>query len=130
MAVDFGAGDLGGIVPKHREERHVVEIQACFEFSAKTPVALCHNTEAALQGSQRASLHGDGEKGFAAIQDHFIGVDPKTNIISLNQVCAVAGLGGNPFRDGSFDYYISEPIRANDAKGVGPFMLAALELDK
>jgi unsaturated rhamnogalacturonyl hydrolase len=77
-----------------------------------------------------ASYRVYAEKGFAAIQDHFIGVDPKTNIISLNQVCAVAGLGGNPFRDGSFDYYISEPIRANDAKGVGPFMLAALELDK
>ncbi|MEC8786145.1 MAG: glycosyl hydrolase family 88, partial [Pseudomonadota bacterium] len=49
---------------------------------------------------------------------------------SLEQVCAVAGLGGNPYRDGSFDYYMSEPIRANDAKGVGPFILAAHYLNK
>ena len=77
-----------------------------------------------------ASYRVYAEKGFAAIQDHFIGVDAKTNAISLNKICAVAGLGGNPFRDGSFDYYMSEPIRANDAKGVGTFMLAALELDK
>ena len=36
----------------------------------------------------------------------------------------------NPYRDGSFDYYMSEPIRANDAKGVGPFILAAHYLNK
>lgn len=77
-----------------------------------------------------ASYRTYAEKGFAAIQDHFISVDPKTNAITLNQVCAVAGLGGNPFRDGSFDYYISERIQPNDPKGVGPFILAALELDK
>ncbi|MCY7297192.1 glycoside hydrolase family 88/105 protein [Alteromonas sp. a30] len=70
------------------------------------------------------------EKGFAAMQDQMISVDPKNNVISLNQVCAVAGLGGNPYRDGSYEYYLGEPIRPNDAKGVGPFMLAALELDK
>lgn len=70
------------------------------------------------------------ERGFAGLVDQMISVDPTTNVISLNQVCAVAGLGGNPYRDGSFDYYLSEPIRPNDAKGVGPFILAALELDK
>jgi hypothetical protein len=32
-------------------------------------------------------------------------------------------------RDGSFDYYISEPIRDNDAKGVGPFIWASLEME-
>lgn len=70
------------------------------------------------------------EKGFAGLLDQMISVDPETNVISLEQVCAVAGLGGNPYRDGSFDYYMSEPIRANDAKGVGPFILAAHYLNK
>ena len=70
------------------------------------------------------------EKGFAGLLDQMISVNPETNVISLEQVCAVAGLGGNPYRDGSFDYYISEPIRANDAKGVGPFILAAHYLNK
>ena len=37
--------------------------------------------------------------------------------------------GGRP-RDGSFDYYVSEPIVENDLKGVGPFILAGLEVQK
>ena len=51
---------------------------------------------------------------------------------SLTQCCSVAGLGGSPgnskMRDGSFDYYVSEPIVNNDLKGVGPFILAGIEL--
>ncbi len=48
--------------------------------------------------------------------------------ISLTKVCAVAGLGGNPYRSGSYRYYIGEPVRDNDPKGVGPFILASLEI--
>ena len=76
------------------------------------------------------SYRAHAERGFAGLVDQMISVDPATNVITLNQVCAVAGLGGNPYRDGSFEYYMSEPIRPNDAKGVGPFILAALELGK
>lgn len=36
----------------------------------------------------------------------------------------------NKRRDGSFEYYISEPIRDNDGKGVGPFIWASLEMEK
>jgi unsaturated rhamnogalacturonyl hydrolase len=50
--------------------------------------------------------------------------------ISLTKCCSVAGLGGNPYRDGSYEYYISEPVRDNDPKGVGPFILASLEYSK
>jgi len=49
---------------------------------------------------------------------------------SLTGVCKVAGLGGNPPRDGSYEYYVSEPVVADDYKGVGPFILAALELNR
>jgi unsaturated rhamnogalacturonyl hydrolase len=49
--------------------------------------------------------------------------------ISLTRCCAVAGLGGNPYRDGSYDYYIHEPVRDNDPKGVGPFIMAGLEMN-
>lgn len=49
--------------------------------------------------------------------------------VSLKGVCKVAGLGGTPYRDGSFEYYISEPIAINDYKGVGPFILAGIELE-
>lgn len=50
--------------------------------------------------------------------------------ISLNQVCGVAGLGGNPYRDGSYEYYINEIIRSNDPKGVGPYILLCMEMEK
>lgn len=49
---------------------------------------------------------------------------------SLTRCCAVAGLGGNPYRSGTFDYYVNETIRDNDPKGIGPFIMAALELGK
>lgn len=53
-----------------------------------------------------------------------------TGYINLYNICRSAGLGGTPYRDGSFEYYISEPKRMNDIKGYGPFIIAALELDK
>lgn len=49
-------------------------------------------------------------------------------LFSLGSICQVAGLGGKPYRDGSYQYYISEPVVADDYKGVAPFVLAGLEL--
>ena len=50
--------------------------------------------------------------------------------ISLTQCCSVAGLGGTPYRSGTFDYYVHEPVRDNDPKGVGPFIMASIEIEK
>lgn len=50
--------------------------------------------------------------------------------LTLENVCGGAGLGGNPYRDGSFEYYVSEPIVPNDCKGVAAFIDAALELGR
>jgi unsaturated rhamnogalacturonyl hydrolase len=47
----------------------------------------------------------------------------------LEGTCSVAGLGGSPYRDGSFEYYVKEPVRVDDFKGVGPFILASIEYD-
>ena len=46
--------------------------------------------------------------------------------LQLTGICSVAGLGpeSNPKRDGSVAYYLSEPVVADDSKGVGPFMMA------
>jgi unsaturated rhamnogalacturonyl hydrolase len=41
----------------------------------------------------------------------------------------VAGLGGNPYRDGSYEYYLSEKVVTNDPKGVGAFLLASVEME-
>ncbi len=50
--------------------------------------------------------------------------------LTLTKCCAVAGLGGNPYRDGSYEYYINERIRDNDAKATGPFIMGCIELGK
>ena len=48
---------------------------------------------------------------------------------TLSNICITAGLGpgSNPYRDGSISYYLAEPVGSNDAKGVGPFIMAYLE---
>ena len=84
------------------------------------------------------SYRDAGVKAYQGIINEFIKVnDDKT--ISLTQCCAVSGLGPGPGpyvkkpnfkRDGSFDYYMSEPIRDNDAKGIGPFLWASLEMER
>ncbi|MCU0502951.1 MAG: glycoside hydrolase family 88 protein, partial [Anaerolineae bacterium] len=58
----------------------------------------------------------------------FIVVDEQ-GMVSLTNVCSVGGLGGNPYRDGSFAYYIGEPVVVNDYKGVGSFILASSEIE-
>ena len=68
-------------------------------------------------------------KGYQGMLKHFIKENPD-GTISLTDVCAVAGLGGDPYRDGTYEYYINEPVRDNDPKGVGPFILASLEMNK
>ena len=85
-----------------------------------------------------------GVKAYEGIIKNFIRVNPDTTI-SLTNCCAVAGLGPgvseavkkaapnvkeNKRRDGSYEYYLSEPVRDNDAKGVGPFIWASLEFEK
>lgn len=69
--------------------------------------------------------------GFAGILKQFV-IENQDKTISITKCCAVAGLGGkNPQdRDGSFEYYLSEPIINNDAKAVGPFIMAGIELQE
>ncbi|WP_053976693.1 glycoside hydrolase family 88/105 protein [Mangrovimonas xylaniphaga] len=69
------------------------------------------------------------QKGFQGVLNTFVTVEAD-GMVNLNKCCAVAGLGGNPYRDGTFEYYIGEKIRANDPKGTGPFIMAALELNQ
>ncbi|MDR0692813.1 MAG: glycoside hydrolase family 88 protein [Prevotellaceae bacterium] len=67
-------------------------------------------------------------KAYEGILNTFVKTD-ESGAVHLTQCCAVAGLGGDPYRDGSYDYYMNEPVRSNDAKGVGPFIMASLWYD-
>jgi len=90
-----------------------------------------------------------GIKAYKGMIQNFIKVNADKTI-SLTNCCSVAGLGPaatpeveaalkmvnpkgtvkeNKRRDGSFNYYLSEEIRDNDAKGVGPFIWASLEME-
>jgi unsaturated rhamnogalacturonyl hydrolase len=68
------------------------------------------------------------EKGYKGILREFVEVTADGQV-HLHKGCEVAGLGGNPYRDGSYEYYINERIRTNDPKAVGPFILASLEYE-
>ncbi len=72
-------------------------------------------------------------KGYAGLVHEFIKSNPD-GTVRLTRVCQSVGLGytmanGRP-RDGSFDYYVSEPIVDNDPKGTGPFILAGIEVER
>ena len=67
-----------------------------------------------------------GEKAFNGICERYLTTEEGN--MSLDGICLVAGLGGKEMRDGSYDYYMSEPVVKDDAKGVGPFLLAYTEM--
>lgn len=72
----------------------------------------------------------NAEQSYAGLLAEFISIDNTTKRISITSACEVAGLGGKPYRDGSYSYYLSENVRANDPKAVGPFILASLILGR
>ena len=99
--------------------------------------------KAARKGYVGEEYRKAGICAYEGIIDNFIHVN-NDKTISLTRCCAVAGLGPgvskkvlkaapyvkeNLKRDGSYEYYLSEPIRDNDAKGVGPFIWASLEME-
>ena len=68
------------------------------------------------------------KRGYEGILKEFLEKEGD-GTLSLNKTVSVGGLGGNPYRDGSFEYYMSEPLRKNDLKGVGPFIFASIEME-
>jgi unsaturated rhamnogalacturonyl hydrolase len=56
--------------------------------------------------------------------------EDKNGLLTMHNICGGCGLGGNPYRDGSYKYYITEKQVDNDPKGVAPFIIAAIELGR
>lgn len=69
-----------------------------------------------------------GKKTFEGIQNRFLKI--RDGMVGLENICLVAGLGpeNNRRRDGSYEYYISEPVVSDDAKGAAPFVLCYTEI--
>src|SRR5262249_41671130 len=83
------------------------------------------------KGVNRGFLSGDFVGPLSKAYQGIVGRLIKTGDderISLTRCCSVAGLGFG--RDGSYEYYLREPVVDNDLKGVGPFILAGIELQR
>lgn len=84
--------------------------------------------KAVRKGYLEESYLDSANKAYAGIINTFI-KENKDSSISLTNCCSGAGLGGNPYRDGSFEYYVNEEIIENDPKGTGPFIWASIEYE-
>ena len=109
------------VVDKGRDEGNYIETSCSLMF-----------IYAFANGSNNGYLDGNyykiAEESFKSLQNNFI--TDKNGVLSLTNICAGAGLGGSPYRDGSYNYYIHELKRINDFKGYGPLLLASIELEK
>ena len=81
------------------------------------------------QGYLPASYLKVARKGYRGIVDRFVETDAG-GLVSLKGIVSVAGLGGSPYRDGSYQYYLSEKVVADDPKGVGAFLMASSEIER
>jgi unsaturated rhamnogalacturonyl hydrolase len=68
-------------------------------------------------------------RGWEGIQKQFVATGADGQMV-LNGTVKVGGLGGTPYRSGSYDYYVGEKTGANDAKGIGAFLLAGSEMEQ
>ncbi|WP_460556476.1 glycoside hydrolase family 88 protein [Ferruginibacter profundus] len=96
-----------------------------FEASAS-----CQFTYAIAKGVRKGYLPAAkiaiAKKAYEGILKQFIKEENGQTV--LTGTVKVSGLGGSPYRDGSFNYYMSEPVITNDPKGMGAFLLAANEM--
>jgi len=93
--------------------------------------ASCMFTYALAKGVRKgylpASYLAVAQKADQGILKQFVKADGSGRM-NLEGTVSVAGLGGNPYRDGSYEYYLSEKVVANDLKGVGAYLMASNEI--
>lgn len=94
--------------------------------------ASCMFTYALAKGYRKGYLDKSygavSKKSFEGILKNFIETDKDGDVHLMNS-CSGAGLGGTPYRDGTYEYYIKETLRNDDLKGIGPFIQASIEVE-
>lgn len=119
---DYDSGVWYQFVDQGDREGNYLEASASIMF-----------TYAIAKGTKNGWIEEDylqvAERAYDGIFNEFIEVDDN-GLVKINQVCAVAGLGGDPYRDGTYDYYENERIQVNDTKATGPFIKLSLEMDR
>jgi len=97
------------------------------ETSGSAMIA-CAMLKGTRLGALEEKFRNQGKKTFEGIVNHHLKI--RDGMIGLDNICLVAGLGpeNNRRRDGSYEYYISEPVVSDDAKGAAPFVLCYTEI--
>lgn len=102
----------GGIRPNYLETSG----SAIFAYAIMKSVRL---------GYLEDSYFARGQKAFEGICSTYL--SEEDGQLQLGGICLVAGLGNKEMREGTFDYYMREPVVKNEAKGVAPLILAYIE---
>lgn len=100
-----------------------------FPEASVTTQCMYAYAKAVNKGYIDAGYRAVAEKALQGLKDKLL-VEKQDRTLTLTRCCQVGGLGGHPYRDGSFEYYIGEKMRDNDAKATGPFIMGCLELEK
>ena len=107
-------------LPQRSPNYHEASASAMFVYALAKGVRM---------GYLDAAYADVARRGYDGIVNHFIEVD-EDGLVNMHRIVSVGGLGGRQMRDGSFEYYMSEPIVSNDYKGVGPFIMASVEIER
>ena len=127
---------LARAVAKYQDQSSGLWYQVLDKATAKgnyfEASAACMFVYALAKGVRKGYLPANymdiAKKGYTGILEQFIKTDANGQL-NLEGTVNVGGLGGNPYRDGSYEYYLSEKVVTNDPKGVGALILAATEME-
>lgn len=101
-----------------------------FEESSASCMFVYALAKGVRQGVLASSYRQSADKGWKGITQRFVKASEDGKGVELDGVVAVSGLGGKPYRSGTYDYYIHEKVVANDLKGIGAFLLAGSEIER
>jgi unsaturated rhamnogalacturonyl hydrolase len=127
---------LAQAVAKYQEPRSGLWYQVLDKGTAKgnylESSAACMFVYALAKGVRDGHLPDSymqvARNGYSGILREFVKTDAHGQL-NLEGTVNVGGLGGNPYRDGSYEYYLSENVVTNDPKGIGALLLAATEME-
>jgi len=127
--------NLAEVLPRYQRDGLWYQVLDCPERDGNYPEAsvttqfMYAYAKAVNKGYIDKKYRKIAEDAYNGLQGSLL-VENADGTLTLTRCCQVGGLGGNPYRDGSFEYYIGEKIRDNDAKATGPFIMGCLELSK
>ena len=118
---DEKSGVWWQVTDKANKEKNYLESSATamFVFSMAKGIRMKY-----LPGSFSDAL----KKAYYGMLKEFVKEDSSGQYHYI-QAVAGAGLGGTPYRDGSYEYYVNEPRRDDDLKAIGPFIQACIEME-